>query len=84
MLSGAKIVSVFPYSVRPYVLKRDYSPYKESFFKSIVEQTNSQLTAVCDGVSEIAMSQEFEICNLLEASCLIFICLVVVFDRTAV
>ena len=78
-------MSVFPYSVRPYVLKRDYSPYKESFFKSIVEQTNSQLTAVCViGVSEIAMSQKFEICNLLEASCFIFICLVVVFDRTAV
>ena len=72
MLSEAKIVSVFPYSVSPYVLKRDIVLIKRVCFSRSLNKTNSQLTAVCViGVSEMAMTQQFEVCNLLEASCLI-------------
>lgn len=84
VLSEAKIVSVFPYSVSPYVLKRDIVLIKRvCFSRSLNKQTVSSLLSVLVGVSEMAMTQQFEVCNLLEASCLIFVYLVLVFDRTA-
>lgn len=47
VLSEAKIVSVFPYSVSPYVLKRDIVLIKRvCFSRSLNKQTVSSLLSV--------------------------------------